>query len=186
MQPGRLPRRRSSLLSCDGGFSLLREGRYSFEADSDFEDVAEPRSLALSGPDLQLTLTCAGSHKSHVSVFDFASHVIYELPMGSIETVGYLEYRSQAKHRAAVPAVERIVLFVLAAGSCVVRFPRERAAMISYNRGQHTDLITGETRHFRVLYEVQPMTVMVVVGYVKANVVKNPGVLQQLALMEEI
>jgi len=49
----------ASLLPCDGGFSLLRAGRPSFESDSDFEDVAEPRRLALSRPNLELTLTRA-------------------------------------------------------------------------------------------------------------------------------
>src|SRR5437773_2686457 len=117
-----VPWKEDWVLHCDGRFYLFRDRGSSFESNSDFEDVAKPRGLPLSRPDLQLTLPRACGHNGHISVVDFASHIVYQLSMGPVEAVRDLEYRSKAKHRGSLPAVEPIVVLMIAPGSGIVRF----------------------------------------------------------------
>src|SRR5215470_19551858 len=76
-------------------------------------------------------------------------------------------------------AVEREELLVFAACPPIARANGERAPVVSRHYSHYRSLIPGEARHLRVLYEVERMAMMIVVGDVVSDVMQDGSVLEQ-------
>src|SRR5262249_45948115 len=103
------------------------------------------------------------------------------LAIGTVQAIGYPEYRGQTDDSLLLSRIKQIEILMLARSPAGPAAQRSRAPVIAGNRCHYCGFLSCEPGHLRVLDQVEGVAVMVIMCDVITDVVEQRRILEEFA-----